>query len=305
VVSTHDVLLPLDNPKARTLLIRSCAYNGQNVTHWDVDLVPADSAMDDGIKKDILGSRRKVVFVEGDEKNSLDKPLYSLVFPSISVVAKGGCNEVKSAVGGIRGAPDLHWVHAFGIVDNDRRTAGDIAELQASGVYALPVYMVESVYYHPDILRRVAERQCGVTGEDAVAKLAAAKTAALLAAAPHAPRMSSRAIEKRISDQIGSRHPTQAQIATGAPVSIVIDVAAELVAEQKAFQALLANHDLEGIICRYPLRDTPVLAQIAVDLGFQDRSQYENAVRKLLLDDEIALAFVRGLFGTLYADISA
>lgn len=304
VVSTHDVLLPLDNPSARTILIRSCTYNQQTVSHWDVDVIPANAPVDDGIKKDILGSRRKVIFVEGDE-NSLDKPLYSLIFPGVSVIAKGGCTEVETAVAGIRGASDLHWVHAFGIVDNDGRTPDDIANLSAVGVYALAVYMVESIYYHPEIQRFVAERHAVVTGGNANARVAAAKAAALTAVGPHAQRLSSRAIEKKIRDQIDAKHPTQAQIASGAPINIAIDVGAQLAAELAAFQALVNAQNLESIICRYPVRETPAITEIARRLGFQDRTQYENAVRKLLMDDGTTLTFVRTLFGTLYADVMA
>jgi hypothetical protein len=246
-----------------------------------------------------------VVFVEGDERNSLDKQLYSLIFPGVSIIAKGGCKEVETAVAGIRGAPDLHWVHAFGIVDNDRRTQADIAALQAAGVHALAVYMVESIYYHPEMQRRVAERHAAVTGEDVMASMAAAKTAALDAVDPHAPRLSARAIEKKIHDRIDAMHPTQAQIAAGTPVNITIDVAAELAAERAAFQVLIAAENLESIICRYPVRETPALTLISSRLGFQDRGQYENAVRKLIMDDETALTFIRNLFGTLYADITA
>ena len=89
IVSTHDVLLPLDNPSARTLLIRGCTYAGSSVSGWDVDLVPPENEIDDDLKKDILGARRKILFIEGTER-SLDKPLYSLVFLNVSVVVKCG-----------------------------------------------------------------------------------------------------------------------------------------------------------------------------------------------------------------------
>jgi ABC-type Mn2+/Zn2+ transport system ATPase subunit len=281
IVSTHDVLLPLDNPGARTLLVRSCTYEGQNVSHWDIDLVPADAPIGDDIKKDILGSRRKVLFLEGDD-HSLDKPLYSLIFPAVSVVAKAGCGEVETAVAGIRGAPDLHWVHAFGIVDNDRRAQTDIERLKALGIYAISVYTVESIYYHPEIQRRVAIRQEAVTGENAVTRVAAAKAAVLASLPPHVDRLCSRAIEKTIRNEIDIQRPTQAQIAAGTAINITIDVAAALAAERTALNALVAAQDLENIVCRYPVRETPALTEIARRLGFQDRAQYENAVRSSL-----------------------
>lgn len=304
VVSTHDVLLPLDNPTARTLLIRSCTYHSPAAVYWDVDLVPANSTFDEEIKKDILGSRRKVLFVEGNG-GSLDKPLYELTFPGVSVLPKGGCMEVEGVVAGIRAAPDLHWVNAFGVVDNDRRDAGDIARLKAQGIYVTAVYMIESIYYHPNIQRRLAERHAAITGGDATQMEVAAVAAGLAAVAAHARRLSARAIEKKVRAQIDAAHPTQAQIAAGAGVAITIDVAGELAAEQVAFEALVAAGDLAGIICRYPVRESPALTEIARRLGFQDRAQYESAVIKLLADDGATLDFVRGLFGTLYADIMA
>jgi hypothetical protein len=53
------------------------------------------------------------------------------------------------------------------------------------------------------------------------------------------------------------------------------------------------------------VRETPALDTIARKLGFQDRDQYEGAVRKLLMDEADALTFVRSLFGTLARDIAA
>jgi len=40
-------------------------------------------------------------------------------------------------------------------------------------------------------------------------------------------------------------------------------------------------------------------------LGFQGREQYEGAARKLLIEDNEALKFVRSLFGRLASDIAA
>lgn len=65
VVSTHDVMLPLDNPSARTLLIRGCNYNGSTVNAWDADVLSPESHISDDLTKDILGARRKILFVEG------------------------------------------------------------------------------------------------------------------------------------------------------------------------------------------------------------------------------------------------
>ena len=80
VVSTHDVDLSLDHPGARNLLVRGCSVAASSFTAWDVDLVPPGAHVDEDLKRDIFGARRKLLFVEG-AGGSLDAPLYGIVFP--------------------------------------------------------------------------------------------------------------------------------------------------------------------------------------------------------------------------------
>lgn len=303
VVSTHDVMLPLDNPEARTILIRGCTYKGSTVASWDADLVPSESSIDEGLKKDIIGARRTLLFVEGGER-SLDLPLYSLIFPNVTVVSKSSCRDVEHAVSGIRSAAELHWLRAFGIIDNDRRTTEDVSKLKSKGVYAVSVYSVESIYYHPEIQRKLASRHSSVTGENAEKLVFSAKASALIAVSPHVQRLSERAVEKTLRDKLDKHWPKQAEIAAGNPISITIDVAATVNEEVTEFNQAIADQNLEKIIARYPVRETAMLTEITRKLGFQTRSQYESAVRRLLMDDGTALDFVKSLFGSLPGDIA-
>jgi ABC-type cobalamin/Fe3+-siderophores transport system ATPase subunit len=305
VISTHDIMLPMDDSGARTLLVRGCTYDETRaVSEWVIDQLPANAPLDDALKADILGARRKVLFVEGDDK-SLDCKIYSLLFPDVSVIPKGGCVEVENGVTGIRGASHLHWVHPFGVVDNDRRHPAEIARLLAKGVYATAVHSVESIYFHPEIQLRVALRHSDVTGADAAALLSKAKDAAIRTIS-HADiaRLSARAIEKEVHEAVQRGIPTQSQIASGTPVAINIDIGKMLADEQSEFERLVASKDLEKIISRYPIRETQVLSIVSRSLGFQDRKQYEGAVVKLFMDDAAALTFARNLFGSLYSDMN-
>lgn len=304
VISTHDVMLPLDNPHARTLLIRGCTYQNSNVLNWDADLLEANDEIDDQLKQDVLGSRRKLLFVEGTE-SSLDKPLYSLLFPQVSVIPKSSCRDVEHAVSSIRDAHDLHWLRAFGIVDNDRRPEGVIAELKEKGVYAVPVYAVESIYYHSEVLERLATRQHELTGADAGQLLEQAQAAAIDSVRPHIQRLSERVVEASIRQALMSRLPKRSDIAQAQPIEIMIDVPAIVADEVARLTQACNDGDLGTIIARYPVRETSALREIAVRLGFQGRTQYENAVRKLLMDNAEALAALQALFSTLKADIDA
>lgn len=304
IVSTHDILLPIDNPESRIILVRSCLYNGQSVTGWEADLIESGDDLNDELKRDILGNRRKLLFVEGRE-HSLDKPLYSLVFPQVSVVSKSTCRDVEHAVSGIREADSLHWVRAFGIVDNDRRSIDDIQSLQTKGVYAVPVFSVESIYYHSEIQKRISARQCAVTGENPHTLLEEAKAATISAIIPHIQRLSERAVEAKLRQELMSKLPKRADIAAAQPITVTIDVPAAVASEAARLQTACDSGDLETIIGRYPIRETPALGKIAARLGFQNPKQYEAAVRKLLIDEAEALNFVQSLFGPLQVDLEA
>ncbi len=304
IVSTHEVMLPLDNPSARTLLLRGCNYSGSTATAWDADLILPETEIDDELRKDILGARRKLLFVEGTEQ-SLDKPLYSLIFPSVSVVPKSTCRDVEHATSGIRDATGLHWLEAFGIVDNDSRAPADLERLKDKGVYAISAFSIESIYYHPDIQRRVAERHVAVVGGNASERLSDAKSAALEAIKPHVQRLSERTAEKVVREKFFQNLPGRKEITSAKPIELSIDVSTIVEEERERLQDTLDNGRLEEIINQYPIRETPALTEIARKVGFQNRGQYEGSVRKLLMDDEEALEFVKSLFGTLVTDMSA
>jgi ABC-type lipoprotein export system ATPase subunit len=307
VISTHDVQLPLARAMSRTLLIRDCTFSGDEAVAWETNEVEpglGEQGVDEDLKIAILGARAKVLFVEGTDA-SLDKPLYSLVFPNCSIVARASSRDVEHGVAAVRAAPSLHWLHAFGIIDNDGRAPGTVAELKAAGVYALSVYSVESLYYHPTVMASVTKRLAKVTGADPNALLAAASTAAVNALKVHAARLCARAAEKAIRHQILSALPTQKDVAALKPIAIELDTAGLVARERERFDQAIASARLETIIKRYPVRETPALDQIAEKLGFQDRSQYEAAVRKLLLEDSESLAFVRSLFDALPAELDS
>lgn len=304
VVSTHDVMLPLDNPTSQTLLVRGCNYSGQWVTGWDADMLGADDVIGDDLKEDVLGSRRKIIFVEGNEQ-SLDKPLYSVIFPFVSIIPKSSCHEVERAVAGIRDVHGFHWLTAWGVVDNDRRTASDIENLKEKGVYALPVFSVESIFYHPTLQRFAAEKQVALTGGDSQQMLDDAKRAAINAITPHIGRLSERAVEKALRDEMFKHLPRRRQIAARAQINVQIDVEQFVQNEHNRFSTLLGQGDLQTIISSYPVRETPALDQIVERLGFRSRIQYEGAVRKILMENPEALALVRSMFAGLFEETSA
>jgi len=304
IVSTHEPLLPIDNPGSKVLLTRSCVYEGDTVGAYDIDLLENCTIIDDDLKRTILGERRKIVFVEGVE-HSLDKPLYSLLFPNASIVAKGSCREVEDAVVGIKNTSDLHWVKPFGLVDNDSSEPERIAVLQAKGVIPLNVYSVESIYYHPEVQKLVGEKLASVVGGDLGEKLEKAKVDAIKTISEKAKHLSARIAEKSARAQVFSLLPKKGEVAAGGKRTAEIDFAKCAQDEEARIQTLVSASDFVGVLQRYPIRESAALDAIAKALSFANRTQYEAAVQNVLVHDAAAVSLVRGLLGTFPADLIA
>lgn len=304
VVSTHEPLLPVDNPRSKVLLTRACEYDGDRVTSYDVDLLEKTEAIDDELKRTILGERRKIVFVEGVE-HSLDKPLYSLLFPNASVVAKSNCREVEYAVVGIKGTAELHWVKPFGLVDNDSSEQERIEDLMSKGVIPLNVYSVESIYYHPEVQKKAGEKLATVLGGDLEERLKKANDDAIKAIRDNAEHLSTRIAEKAARAQVFSLLPRKGEVAAGGKRTTEIDFAKIAQDEALRLEALIKASDFVGVLQRYPVRESTALDAIAKALNFPSRNQYEAAVRKLLIDDSEAVSLVRTLLGSLPAELVA
>ena len=87
VISTHEITLPLAYPEARVLMVRSCDWNGDRPIAWDIQVLEKNVDLPEDLKRAILGSRKRILFVEGSSK-SLDLPLYNALFPNLSVVPR-------------------------------------------------------------------------------------------------------------------------------------------------------------------------------------------------------------------------
>lgn len=302
VVSTHEPLLPVDNPGSTTLLTRGCVYEGDNVVSYDIDLLESSSGIDDDLKRTILGERRKIVFVEGVE-HSLDKPLYSLLFPNASIVAKSDCREVEYAVVGIKGTAELHWVKPYGLVDNDSSEPERIEDLRKKGVIPLDAYSVESIYYHPEVQKMAGEKLADVVGGDLAAKLEKANIDAIKAIRDNAKYLSARIAEKSARSKVFSLLPKKGEVAAGKRRTAEIDFAKYAQDEAARIDTLINASDFVGILKRYPIRESSALEAIAKALNFANRAQYESAVRNLLVRDIEAVKRVRTLLGAIPAEL--
>lgn len=164
VLSTHDVSL-IERLNAQSILyIKDSQVLSlrPEMRSFDVELIQ-EGALPEGLKADVLGSRSRVLFVEGTEK-SRDAALYANVYPTQKVVSKGGADKVIEAVNGLAGSGSLHWLTVSGLIDSDGRTDPELKKLAQRGVVALPTPTVENLFFLEDMQKCFVEADLAMRG---------------------------------------------------------------------------------------------------------------------------------------------
>ncbi|MFD2967748.1 DUF4435 domain-containing protein [Sphingobacterium bambusae] len=297
VISTHDVFLPIDHSEASVLLLRSCQWDGKYIKDWDADLISEADEVPISVKREILGSKRNILFVEG-EYDSLDRQIYSLIYPNVTIIPQGSCTQVERAVEGIKGTENLHWINSYGLIDADDRTEEQIKNLFDKGIVALNCYSVEALYYNLEIIKRIAKRFSDVLGQDEGILLQNATSGIIDELKKHKIRLCSRLCEKQVRNNAMSGLPNHKNIQENDYFEIKISLREIREKEEAYFDKLVSEDNLNGLISRYPIRETPVLTKITAGLGM-NRDKYESAVRKLIVDDEGTREFFKVLLQPL------
>lgn len=286
VISTHELDLPTSISKSRVCIVRSVSWkiNGA-VDHWDFDVVESTEDLPEGLLTDILGSRRRVLFTEG-AATSLDIPMYSVLFPNVSIRPKGSCKDVQHSVAAIKSTAGLHRTEPFGLIDNDGMTPEAAIDFQAENIFPLPYFSVESLYYDTDVLEAVAKMQAVIYEADKEKQadlkfqlLADVNNAGIGAAAKPgtAEHLAGRIAERQVRDAILAQLPKREELVAATSPIIQISGQSAYPTELARFQAMLAAQDLPGIIARYPVRHSGILNAVAKALRFQGRTDYEMA----------------------------
>ena len=288
VISTHEMALPIANPAANTVILHSCEWNGSQPRAWDAEVLKSGANLPEDLKRDILGARRRILFVEGTT-HSRDLPLYGALFPELSVIPKGSSEEIIRVVKGLRNSYEHHRVEAFGLIDRDDRGRDETEKLADGGVFALDVCSVESLYYCSDAIEAVACRQAVSLGRDPQEMLEAAKQNALeaIGADQDLPeRMAARRSERLVYNRFATHVPDWKEIrAAGEQLTISEPIENPYQGELNRFNALVESEDLDGLIARYPLRESSVFEKITTTLRCTDQADYERMVVARVRDD--------------------
>ena len=292
IISTHHIALASSDLDSKTLVVRNCQYEKNKAIKWDTDLI-INREIHEEILEDILGARRKILFVEG-ENTSMDKRLYELIFPSVSIVPKQSYKNVESAVTNTRELEQYHRIKAYGIIDRDMRVEQTVSELENNGTYALNAYSVESIYYDSKILSEVAKRIAQVDGADVDAILTDARNAACEEASNQAEALGKRMAEHDVRGGINDQIPKRDKM-FDKPILIKSDPNTILKSKITELQKKIQDGDLDYIITNYPVRCTPILTKLTQKLQVT-RKKYEDIALQTFRENPQLVEYVREKF---------
>lgn len=155
---THDLQFASSHGRVDKIWIKD--YDG---THWHFEKL-SEEDLPEELTLEILGSRKSVLFVEG-EKSSYDYQLYTQLYPDYLVLPCGGCGQVVSRTRAFRMCASLHDCQVYGLIDRDYRSELEIKALKDDNIYAIDVAEVENLFLVEEVIRLMAT-QFGVTDVD-------------------------------------------------------------------------------------------------------------------------------------------
>ncbi len=156
IYNTHDVEFASSRVHNQCIWIKSFDPAART---WDYELMPTSSDLDEALYYDILGSRKPVLFIEGDDMHSLDSKLYKLIFPDYVVKPMGSCNKVIEVVRSFGDLHKFHHIDSLGIVDRDRRSDQEVSYLRKKNILVPCVAEVENLFLLEEVVRLVARHK--------------------------------------------------------------------------------------------------------------------------------------------------
>ena len=254
---------------------------------WDVSEIP-DSELDEQTITLILGSRKPILFVEG-EKTSLDMETYRLCYPEWTVIPKGSCKDVIQAVSSLRklneDMPILN-IKCAGIIDRDTRDSSQIEELEGQGINVLPCSEIENIFSLSSIAHKVLEID-GFTGDELINKKEQFKVELLghiknELSDDKLEKFVVKRIHRRIDNYLKNIDLSNTQNSNEMKDKLISEVSAltdskinEWISEMKnEIQKCIDNQDIDELLCIY--ENKGLLAKTASILAGTSKSNFKD-----------------------------
>lgn len=153
VYDTNDANFSAGQTRRTAIWIKD--YNAAEHT-WRYQVI-ADGELPDEVLLQMMGSRRPILFTEGDSSHSIDIRLYSVVFPEFTVKPLGSCDKVIESTRTMQSLRVMHRIESYGLVDRDRRSEQEVEYLRAKNILVPEVAEIENIFLSQGVVEIMAE----------------------------------------------------------------------------------------------------------------------------------------------------
>lgn len=284
----------------RTTAIWIKDYDASGHT-WDYQVI-TNGDLPDEIFLQMMGSRRPILFTEGDAAHSIDIRLYSMVFPELTVKPLGSCDKVIESTRTMLSLRAMHHIDSYGLVDRDRRSDEEVGYLRAKHILVPEVAEVENIFLSPGVILTMAE----IKGKSGKKILKAARQEVMHKfeqmlddqALQHTRHRMKRDVERKIDARFTCITALELHIKSLIKKLRPRDVFDHLRAE---FRKMLKGGDYEGVLKVF--NHKPLLTGSCAPrmLGFANSDDYINGVVTALKQGDEKSAQLRNEIRKLFA----
>lgn len=194
VYLTHDLEFASTRIGAKKIWLKE--FDG---TNWEWEVLSQEEAtgLPEQLLLEILGSRKPVLFVEG-ERSSVDHVVFTHLYPEWTVTSCGGCGRVLNVTQSFESLKHLHNLSCRGIIDRDIRSEEEVKYLRDRNVFVLDFAEVENLFLLEGVLR-IAAAELLVNADEVIQ---AAKKLVLSELAKEKEKVASRTVARRIEGTV-------------------------------------------------------------------------------------------------------
>ncbi len=279
IYNTHDVEFASSRIDNQCVWVKE--FDPEAVA-WDYEVMSTSRNLDTALL-DLLGSRKPVLFIEGDDKHSIDSRLYPLIFPEYTVKPLGSCNKVIETVRSFSDLQSFHQLESRGIVDRDRRSDQEVEYLRNKNILVPNVAEVENILMLEGVIRAVARhkrRNPDIVFPKVKKKVILMFTKELKQQAlQHVRHRVKRDVEKRIDMKFTSINALENHM-----VELVSEINPRGLYDQlcREFHVYEDNNDYEKILKVYNQKLMLPESNVAVLCGFKNKDDYIRGVLNIL-----------------------
>lgn len=275
---------------------------------WVIQEVPEDTGFSEEVATLILGSRRPILFTEGD-RSSLEYAICRNAYPDWTVIPRGSCEEVIYAVSTMHKNTELTRVKCSGMVDADDRSQQEIDYLKTLLVTVLPVCEIENIFALPQIATAILKHE-GHPDNIVAEKLAAFNQAIIsqVQSGANLENCVARYCQRRIDRALKSIDLSDARTIPEIKAKYESETKAldiELIANERrqALNKCITDNNITGLMALYD--DKGIIAIAAQHLKATKAREFQAWLTRILSNNNIAPNVIKTIHDALPQPLTA